>query len=118
YRAAREDASVTGKGTVGDHGPRRRGEGGSSRLPAPFPRSRLPWTQEGDFFVSIDRDPDLVMPVHARPTRWSGRRLPRGIISVWLAFHLAAIIIAPAAVAPSSGLIREAWGLFQPYLEV
>jgi hypothetical protein len=58
------------------------------------------------------------MPTHTPPCRPRGRRLRRRILSVWLVFHVAAIIIAPAAVAPSSDLIRNAWRLFQPYLEV
>ena len=42
----------------------------------------------------------------------------RWVISVWLVFHLAAIIIAPAAVGPSSELVHAAWDFFQPYLEI
>ncbi len=68
--------------------------------------------------MSIGADPGLVMPMHAPPCRSPRRRLLRRVLSVWLVFHVAAIIIAPAAVAPSSDLIRSAWGLFQPYLEV
>jgi hypothetical protein len=48
----------------------------------------------------------------------SRRRFWRRAVSCWLVIHLAAMIIAPAAVAPSSDLIRRAWGLFQPYIEV
>jgi hypothetical protein len=32
-------------------------------------------------------------------------------------FHILAIVVAPASVAPSSSLIQSAWLLFQPYLE-
>ncbi len=39
-------------------------------------------------------------------------------VSLWLVFHLTAIIVAPASVGPSSDLVRSAWRLFQPYLEV
>ena len=45
-------------------------------------------------------------------------RLLRWAVNVWLVYHIAAIIIAPAAVAPSSGLIQSAWGFFQPYLQL
>ena len=41
-----------------------------------------------------------------------------GSVNVWLVFHLAAIIIAPAAVGPSSELVHAAWDCFQPYLEL
>jgi hypothetical protein len=39
-------------------------------------------------------------------------------VNLWLVFHLAAIIIAPAAVGPASDLVLSAWDQFQPYLEV
>jgi hypothetical protein len=45
------------------------------------------------------------------------RRL-RWAVNVWLVFHIAAIIIAPSSVAPSSQLVQDAWGLFQPYLQL
>jgi hypothetical protein len=45
-------------------------------------------------------------------------RLLRWAVNLWLVYHLSAIIIAPAAVAPSSELIQAAWRLFQPYLEL
>ncbi|MFO0892598.1 MAG: hypothetical protein U0790_26080 [Isosphaeraceae bacterium] len=48
--------------------------------------------------------------------RWSRRF--RWAVSAWLAFHLAAIIIAPAAVGPSSELVHSAWDLFQPYIQI
>lgn len=46
------------------------------------------------------------------------RRSYRWVINVWLVFHLAAIIIAPAAVGPSSELVHAAWDCFEPYLEI
>jgi hypothetical protein len=48
----------------------------------------------------------------------SGRGFWRRAVNCWLVIHLAAMIIAPAAVAPSSEVIRRAWGVFQPYIEV
>jgi hypothetical protein len=68
--------------------------------------------------VSIGVNPDRVSPEPALPGPGSGRSSVRRAVSFWLIFHLAAIIIAPASVGPSSGLVRAAWGLFQPYLEV
>ena len=50
-----------------------------------------------------------------RPPRM---RFLRRAVSVWLVFHLAAIVNAPASIDPASGLVRSAWSLFQPYLEV
>jgi hypothetical protein len=42
----------------------------------------------------------------------------RWALNTWLVFHLAAIIIAPASVSPSSELTRSAWDLVHPYLEI
>jgi hypothetical protein len=44
-------------------------------------------------------------------------RLLRWAVNCWLVFHLCAIIIAPASVAPSSEVIESAWSVFRPYLE-
>lgn len=41
----------------------------------------------------------------------------RWAVNLWLVFHLAAIVIAPAAMDPSSDLVRSAHAFFQPYLE-
>jgi hypothetical protein len=60
-------------------------------------------------------DPDFDVE---QPVRRPGRITWRMLISLWLVFHIAAIIVAPATVGPSSELIRSAWDLFQPYLEV
>jgi hypothetical protein len=38
-------------------------------------------------------------------------------VNLWLVFHLAAVIIAPSVVPPSSDLLRETWGWFQPYID-
>jgi hypothetical protein len=46
------------------------------------------------------------------------RKSVRWAISLWLVFHLGAIIIAPAMVGPSSELVRAAWGWFAPYAEL
>ena len=39
------------------------------------------------------------------------------MVNLWLLFHVAAIIIAPAALEPASDLARSAHDLFQPYLD-
>ncbi len=54
-------------------------------------------------------------------TTMGGRERMRWIrrgVNLWLIYHVAAIIIAPASVTPSSGLVQSAWGVFQPYLEL
>jgi hypothetical protein len=38
-------------------------------------------------------------------------------VSLWLVFHLAAIIIAPASVSPTSELVDAAWWVCRPYLQ-
>jgi hypothetical protein len=68
--------------------------------------------------VSIDVDSDVAMPGQVTAPREPSGRFLRRLVSVWLVFHCAAIIISPAAVAPSSELIRDAWGWFQPYLQI
>lgn len=56
--------------------------------------------------------PDGRVPPPRRP---GGRRLRR-LVNVWLVVHLAAIVIAPASVAPSSALADAAWEWVAPYL--
>jgi hypothetical protein len=41
----------------------------------------------------------------------------RRSVSLLLTLHLAAVVVAPAAVPPSSYLEGRTWDLFQPYLE-
>jgi hypothetical protein len=48
----------------------------------------------------------------------SKRRLLIWAVNVWLVYHISAIIIAPAAVAPSSPLIQAVWRVFHPYLDL
>jgi hypothetical protein len=62
-------------------------------------------------------------PATSNPARASSRangrhRLLRLAVNAWLVFHVAAIIIAPAAVSPSSDLVQAGWDLFQPYLQI
>ena len=67
---------------------------------------------------SIDNDPRMrSVPVCARtgpaPPAARGRPL-RWAVNLWLVFHLAAIIVAPASVGPSSDLVRAAWACSSP----
>ena len=45
------------------------------------------------------------------------RRTMRRFVSAWLLFHVAAIIIAPAAMPPASPLVESAWLVVRPYLD-
>lgn len=64
----------------------------------------------------LSDDPDA--PATAPPPGRTGRRLARRAVNLWLVFHLAAVVIAPASVSPSSDLIGSAWEVFRPYLDV
>jgi hypothetical protein len=73
----------------------------------------------GDHVVRPGTDPDVLTPLDDSAVgapRGLERRLLRRIVSFWLIFHVAAVIIAPAAVAPTSGLIRDVCRVFQPYM--
>jgi hypothetical protein len=68
--------------------------------------------------MSVHAEPAPVADRPASPTRRSGSSRWRWALNAWLTFHLAAIIIAPASVSPSSELSRSAWDLVQPYVEL
>jgi hypothetical protein len=61
---------------------------------------------------------DPASPEPGRAECSSNGRLLRRAINVWLVFHIAAIIIAPLSVTPSSSLVQATWGVFRPYLEL
>jgi hypothetical protein len=42
----------------------------------------------------------------------------RWAISLWLVFHLTAIVVAPASVRPSSELVQSVWNVVRPYLQI
>jgi hypothetical protein len=66
--------------------------------------------------VNVERDESRAAPSETRPPSRPGRRWLRRAVNLWLVFHLSAIIIAPAAVAPASELTRGACRFFLPYL--
>ena len=66
--------------------------------------------------MNVGDDDGRGVPVDTGPPRGLERRGMRRAVSVWLVIHLAAIVIAPAAVAPASELARGACRLMQPYL--
>jgi hypothetical protein len=39
------------------------------------------------------------------------------LINCWLAYHVVALVVAPASVPPASSLEQSSWLLFQPYLQ-
>ena len=59
--------------------------------------------------------PATVAPV--APLRRARRDASRWAVNAWLVFHLAAIVIAPASVGPSSELARSAWDVVHPYIQ-
>jgi hypothetical protein len=50
---------------------------------------------------------------HGAARKWLLR-----LVSAWLLFHVAAIIIAPASVSPSSSLAQAGWRMVRPYVQV
>jgi len=67
-----------------------------------------------------ETEPDFeeVVPATEVTTPPLWRRRLKWAVNAWLVFHLGAIIIAPAAVGPSSELVHSAWDIFQPYIQV
>jgi hypothetical protein len=57
-------------------------------------------------------------PARAAAPATGWQRFIRRAVNCWLVFHVAAIIVAPAAVSPSSDLIQAAWDVCHPYLQV
>jgi hypothetical protein len=66
--------------------------------------------------VNIGHNDNRGAPRDPSPPRGLERRWIRRVVSCWLVFHLAAIIIAPAAVPPASELAGRACEFFLPYL--
>src|ERR1700679_1484914 len=54
-------------------------------------------------------------PVRAPVPATGWQRLVRWAVNCWLVFHVSAIIIAPAAVSPSSDVIQAAGGGCHPH---
>src|SRR5271157_3654953 len=86
-------------------------------FPTGFSRSLQP-SRIGDVDVSVQSNGASVTSAPTAFRRRMGLRLMQWAVNLWLVFHISAIIIAPASVAPSSDLVRSVWTLFQPYLQV
>ena len=67
--------------------------------------------------MNPDAHSQLAVPGPAPPRHRNGRRYWRRMVNLWLVFHLVAIIIAPAAMDPSSELARSVHDVCLPYLE-
>ncbi len=67
--------------------------------------------------VEIELESEGVPPAVEDVPRAGWKRRLRWAVNAWLVFHLGAIIIAPAAVGPSSELVHSAWDIFQPYIQ-
>jgi hypothetical protein len=68
--------------------------------------------------VSNITSDDSSPPASTRAPRRSAWKRWRWAVNLWLLFHLSAVIIAPASVGPSSDLVRSAWTVFRPYLQL
>jgi hypothetical protein len=60
---------------------------------------------------------DGVPPPPETISGFAGKRWLRRLVSVCLLYHVIGIFVAPAAVDPSSRLMRSTWQLFRPYLQ-
>jgi hypothetical protein len=92
------------------------GEGGWIRLPHRY--SPFVIRGRGDLEVN---SPANFPPAQAEPAWRAGRtrrKALRWAVNAWLVYHLAAIIIAPASVSPSSALLQSAWRVFHTYLQL
>lgn len=74
-------------------------------------------TQEGDPTVADRPAPALASPPESNTTLPPRRRWLRRLVSLVILYHVAAIIVAPSAVAPSSEIVQVAWRAFRPYLQ-
>jgi hypothetical protein len=66
----------------------------------------------------VDHGTALDSGAPAAPALPFRTKLVRRAVSLWLAIHLTAIVIAPASVAPTSELILSGWKVLRPYLQV
>ena len=41
----------------------------------------------------------------------------KGLVSLWLCYHFAGLVISPASIPPSSDVVRGSWTYFGPYLQ-
>jgi hypothetical protein len=75
-------------------------------------------TENGDRGMTPRADERLEARERPAAPRVPLSRSLRWAINLGLVLHVVAIIIAPAALSPSSDLIQAGWELFQPYLQI
>ncbi len=69
--------------------------------------------------------PNATEPDSSIRARWAAEK-PRGtaasigyaLVSLWLVYHLAGIVIAPWSVPPSSRLVQNSWRYVGPYVQI
>jgi hypothetical protein len=71
-----------------------------------------------DMTSRADHRSTISQPIRALPQTKGAPRFLRILLNGWIVFHVAAIVIAPAAVIPASDLVEAGWSLFQPYLQI
>ena len=79
-----------------------------------------PWTPDGCIPL-MDSESQTQSPLSAAsPGNRSGRGQLwwKGLVSLWLCYHFAGLIISPASIPPSSDLVRSSWRFFGPYLQL
>ena len=57
-------------------------------------------------------------PPAGRKLSGTGRLWGKALVSCWLCYHFAGLIISPASIPPSSDLVRSSWRFFGPYLQL
>ncbi|MFV0443500.1 MAG: hypothetical protein ACK5Q5_08010 [Planctomycetaceae bacterium] len=78
-----------------------------TRIPAP--RDRLATAATA---ASPPDQNSAASPATPTPFPWW-----KAVVSLWICYHVAGIVIAPATVPPSSDIVRNSWRLFGPYLQ-
>lgn len=65
---------------------------------------------------------ETASPIRARwaaeAPRGTARTIGYALVSIWLLYHLAGIVIAPWSVPPSSRLVQSSWRFFAPYVQI
>lgn len=84
---------------------------------APMPSSEASAPSADPGVTAAAAAPAPSAPPNAGGSPPPRRRWLRRLISLCILYHIAAIFVAPAAVAPSSEIVQVAWRAFRPYLQ-
>jgi hypothetical protein len=79
---------------------------------------RLRCAENGDLEVNSRKNFPTLATKPAWRLRGTRPKALKWALNAWLVFHVAAIIIAPASVSPSSAVLQSVWLVFQPYLQL